>query len=277
MMLFRSLFLAATVLSFSLVDSHDRLLQLENCNGEIASLFFNFFIELDVSEGCEGNDLDKIGSYIQDEINTLIGYIPGNNEFIEANLCPTPKLLPSEDRFLKAAKTGKYSYYGGGECLRCMVNKRLNGATVSNGAKRKLKGTNKTSTKSQTEERTDNMTKQEEILQKALNQSELEMTDGEMQAGNSSKDAEQELDKPAIEMRTFGANDSEFKFGITVEIDNLVVLASLIVKMLPGDLIDVYSLEDNGCLDKVPNATVKIVLLNNETRRLSYDDCDDYP
>jgi hypothetical protein len=151
----RILLLAATALSFGRAASHDRLLQLESCDGEIATLDFNFFVELNVSDGCDGVDLEAIGSLIQGQLDFFIEYIPENkNEFIDALLCPAPNLARSDDRFLQQeARTGKYSYVGGGICARCRSNKRVYGASVSNGGRRTLKGTKGKTTKSQTEVR----------------------------------------------------------------------------------------------------------------------------
>jgi hypothetical protein len=101
----------------------------------------------------------------------------------------------------------------------------------------------------------------------ALNHLKLEMkrlndtvnqSNGEklMESNKSSENAEQtskpdvnpiqndeELDKPTIEMQTSGAqlsvkcmNGEAFKYGIEIEMGDLVVIAGLVVKMLPGNL-----------------------------------------
>lgn len=117
-----------------------------------------------------------IGGYIEEGINSLIGYITGNEDFIEVNVCPIPELEPSEERFLQVA--GKYSYSGGGKCSRCVRNTRVSGATMSNGGKRNLKGTKENDAKLHTEAKTSGMKEREKKLQsdkEALNELKLEM------------------------------------------------------------------------------------------------------
>jgi hypothetical protein len=249
MMLFRSPFLAATAMSFGLAASHDRLLQLESCDSGYVTLSFNFKIELDISEGCEGDDLVAIGSFIQRTIDFITGYIPENkNEFIEAYVCPAPNLVYPEDRFLQQVKTARYAYSGGARCARCRSNMRVYAATVSNGGRRTLKGTTKEKiTESKSEVRKVDMEKQEKKLQsevEALNQlklekqklkeiiDEMEDKDGQldanifMEADEALKDAKQtlkddlhpiqnmtdkELDRPKNEMKKLDANITETK------------------------------------------------------------------
>jgi hypothetical protein len=146
--MFRYLVLLATALSIGLVASHDRLLHLkESCGeGETQTLYFNFFIKLDVPDSCEGDDFEAIGRLIQSLIGDIEGLIPDyQNVFIQADVCPAPNMLlkRSRARFLRDIMhrmLGKYSYGGGGTCKRCAMNKRVIGGTIQTRDWRNLEG-----------------------------------------------------------------------------------------------------------------------------------------
>jgi hypothetical protein len=106
-----------------------------------------------------------------------------------------------------------------------------------------------------------------------------------MEAKEASEDAELTM-KDDLNA-TQSMNAEEFKDDYAFEVGRLVdegvnpTLAFLIIEfagslvtMLPEYLIHEYGLENNGCLDKAPDVSVKVLLLKDEASKITEDDCD---
>ena len=106
----------------------DDTTQLETCDGEFETTFFNFNIDIEgFSDGCD--DFEEMGVSLQAVIEEVEGKIPEfEGEFIEAYTCTLPEwVTETTRRFLKRRRRGRarYSYAGGGTCKKCRRNRRV--------------------------------------------------------------------------------------------------------------------------------------------------------
>jgi len=127
MMLFRNFILAAIALTVAV--SSESKIPLESCEDEdFETTYFNFFIDID-NIGGECN-FEAMGTTVQNIINETQQKIPEyQDEFIDATVCLLPKKVADSVRSLRflrrQTRWGRYSYYGGGICMKCTQNRRI--------------------------------------------------------------------------------------------------------------------------------------------------------
>lgn len=114
---------------------------------------------------------------------------------------------------------------------------------------------------------------------KKLDANITEMKDkgGGEQKSKDAKKRKDKDDKVKVEAKEFQHDEL---VGLVNEVVNAILVflikefALLLLKILPEHLIREYGLENNGCLDNAPNMKVKTVVLQDESSKLTEDDCD---